>query len=140
MVSVNTVINVADFGRMIGKRLATKTQEKILAGMERYELRPFLLGYYNNASYRLLSQPVGTITTRDRWALVTPGASLEQSHMRMLHVSEVKAAMGFPERYHLEGDNKQQVWQLGNAVCPPVMADILKRCNAALSIQLADVA
>ncbi len=46
---------------------------------------------------------------------------------------EVQHAMGFPEDYQILGTKRQRIWQLGNAVCPSVMAEILRRCKTALA-------
>jgi len=45
--------------------------------------------------------------------------------MRMLQIPEVKAAMGFPDNYVLPSSHKEALCMLGNAVCPPVSANIL---------------
>lgn len=44
---------------------------------------------------------------------------------RMLNVSEARAAMGFPADYRLPADRRTAMHMLGNAVCPPVAADII---------------
>jgi DNA (cytosine-5)-methyltransferase 1 len=131
--SVRSVLNAQTTGRAIGERkLSENTRANIRAGLHRMGGDPFLLGYYKHPLYRRLDEPIGTITTLDRWALVTPASSglFEACRMRMLSVQEVKACMGFPESYHLDGTEKQQKWLLGNAVCPPIEADILTRCLA----------
>jgi DNA (cytosine-5)-methyltransferase 1 len=47
--------------------------------------------------------------------------------MRMLQVPEIKAAMGFPDDYSLEhGTRREKIKLLGNAVCPPVMAAVVR--------------
>ena len=51
----------------------------------------------------------------------------------MLTPHEVKLCMGFSAEYQVLGTKKEQVWQLGNAVCPPIMADILRRCAAVIT-------
>jgi DNA (cytosine-5)-methyltransferase 1 len=50
--------------------------------------------------------------------------------MRMLCVAEAKVAMGFPARYALPGKHRDALFMLGNAVCPPVLADLLTEINA----------
>lgn len=72
-----------------------------------------------------IHRPIGTITTRDRWAVI------DGDSMRMLHVSEVKQAMGFRADYVLPDCHKDALTMLGNAVCPPVSADILMAIQAA---------
>jgi DNA (cytosine-5)-methyltransferase 1 len=80
----------------------------------------FLTAYYGNErGGRSLSRPVGTITTRDRWAIV------DGDRMRMLTVSEARRAMGFRASYQLPSRAKDAMHMLGNAVCPPVARDVI---------------
>jgi DNA (cytosine-5)-methyltransferase 1 len=132
---VRSVLNLNVPGRAIGARkLTEKTRANIREGIDRMKGERFLLGYYSHPLFRGLDEPVGTITTVDRWALVTPAPSgkLEACCMRMLSVQEVKACMGFPATYQLLGSTKEQIWMLGNAVCPSIMTNILNRCLACL--------
>jgi len=86
----------------------------------------FLTAYYGNeAGGRSLHRPIGTITTRDRWAIVDGG------RMRMLSAQECRAAMGFPDEYILPAQHRLAVHMLGNAVCPPVARDIINAIKAA---------
>lgn len=81
----------------------------------------FLIPYYKSSKTgRDPNRPLGTITTKDRWALV------KGDHMRMLTVDEYKACMGFPSDYRLPKQKELAVHMIGNAVCPPVMRDF---CN-----------
>jgi site-specific DNA-cytosine methylase len=129
--AVETVLNLAARGRTLKeRRLTGKTVSNVATGIARMHGQPFLLGYYSHPLFRRLNEPVGTITTVDRWALVTPGETFEDTRLRMLSVEEVKRVMGFPESYRLLGSTKEQVWMLGNAACPPIMREILERCKA----------
>jgi DNA (cytosine-5)-methyltransferase 1 len=129
--AVETVLNLAARGRTLKeRRLTEKTVSNVATGIARMHGQPFLLGYYSHPVFRRLNEPVGTITTVDRWALVTPGETFEDTRLRMLSVEEVKRVMGFPESYRLLGSTKEQVWMLGNAACPPIMREILERCKA----------
>lgn len=77
----------------------------------------FVMPYYGNGSGktgRSLDRPIGTVTTRDRWALV------DGDRMRMLTPAEYRAIMGFPDTYQLPRVRKTAIHMLGNAVCPPV--------------------
>lgn len=81
----------------------------------------FVMPYYGSGSGetgRSLDRPLGTVTTRDRWAIVRGG------EMRMLTPAEYQAAMGFPADYQITGTRAEKIHQLGNAVCPPVMRAI----------------
>lgn len=82
----------------------------------------FVMPYYGNGSGltgRDINRPLGTFTTRDRWAIVMG------DKMRMFTSSEIKRGMGFPDETKLPGNHKLAVHLLGNAVCPPVMTDII---------------
>ncbi|WP_431276222.1 DNA cytosine methyltransferase [Variovorax ureilyticus] len=86
----------------------------------------FLTAYYGNErGGRGLHRPVGTITTRDRWAVV------DGDRMRMLTVSECRGAMGFPADYQLPARQKDAMHMLGNAVCPPVARDLIAELRRA---------
>lgn len=77
----------------------------------------FVMPYYGSGSGktgRELDRPLGTVTTRDRWALV------DGDQMRMLTPVEYRAFMGFPDSYLLPPVRKTAIHLLGNAVCPPV--------------------
>lgn len=120
----------------------------ILAGGHHHALavpapadRSFLIAYYGQDSGHRLSQPLGTITTRDRYALLTlpplsPAdldALLAQTGFRMLAVSEIRKAMGFPDGYELLGTKRDQVKQLGNAVTPDAATELARRAVAILN-------
>lgn len=86
----------------------------------------FLMGYYGSwKTGRSLAKPIGTLTTLDRWALV------DDDRMRMLTPGEIRAGMGFPADYQLPAQRRLAIHLLGNAVCPPVAADILREIRRA---------
>jgi DNA (cytosine-5)-methyltransferase 1 len=104
------------------------TLRRIAAGRRAYGAR-FLAPYYGSGSGltgRSIARPIGTITTRDRWAVI------DGPRMRMLQVSEARAAMGFRADYALPAGKKEAMHLLGNAVCPPVAADVLVAVRAAI--------
>ena len=74
---------------------------------------------------RSIHRPVGTITTRDRWAVI------EGDRMRMLAVPEARGAMSFPPSYVLPSVHRDAMHLLGNAVCPVVAADFLNELRLA---------
>lgn len=79
----------------------------------------FLSSYYGNErGGRSISRPIGTITTRDRHAII------DGDRMRMLSVPEAKAAMTFPAEYQLPPQTKLAMHMLGNAV-PPLLAKVI---------------
>lgn len=107
---------------------SAKTLQRVAAGRAEFGAR-FVAPYYSSGSGltgRSIHRPIGTITTRDRWAVV------DGDRMRMLQVPEAKAAMGFPARYALPGTHREALFMLGNAVCPPVAADLLAAIRGGL--------
>ena len=81
----------------------------------------FISVYYGSGpQWQTLDVPLRTVTTRGHFALVRPGRGGHE--MRMLQVDELRAAMGFPASFVLDGCARTDVMRLlGNAVCPPVM-------------------
>ena len=97
------------------------TLARIAAGRSRFGAR-FLAPYYGSGSGetgRSLGRPIGTLTTRARWALI------DGDRMRMVRASEGRALMGLPDDYLLPA-NEALAWHLiGNGVCPPVVVDLI---------------
>lgn len=88
----------------------------------------FVAPYFGSGSGltgRCLSRPLGTITTRDRWAVI------DGDRMRMLSVDECRKAMGFPSSYFLPSRNKDALHMLGNAVVPAVARDVINALQRA---------
>jgi DNA (cytosine-5)-methyltransferase 1 len=93
----------------------------------------FLVSYYGQDSLRSIVDPMGTLTTLDRHALVTPAETrprVEDCSFRMLQPPEIGRAMAFPDTYVVLGNSREKTKQYGNAVTPPVMHMILERCIA----------
>lgn len=63
-----------------------------------------------------MTDPLDTITQRDRFGLVTPAGVLADVLFRMLQPHELAAAMGFPAGYQFCGTREDVVKQIGNAV------------------------
>ena len=85
-------------------------------------VEPFIIEYYGTSGARSISEPLSTVTTRDRFALITPENT--QVGFRMLTPGELAAAQSFPRGYIFKGTRKETVKQIGNAVCP-LMAEAL---------------
>jgi DNA (cytosine-5)-methyltransferase 1 len=98
------------------------------------DVPPFLMGYYGEGGgqHAPVTQPMGTVDTRDRRALVYPEVDIDDCGFRMLEPHEIKAAMAFPASYRILGNKREQVKQCGNAVTPPVSRTILPRVIASL--------
>lgn len=102
------------------------TLARISAGREAFGHR-FLAPYYGSGSGltgRPLTRPIGTITTRARWAVI------DGDRMRMLTVAESRRAMGFRDSYQLPNRVAEAIHMLGNAVCPPVARDVIQAVRA----------
>lgn len=102
------------------------------------EVRAFLIKYYGQACGQNLTEPLHTITTKDRFGLITV-AGIEYQiidiGMRMLMPRELFRAQGFSDDYIIEHDDKgkpypktAQVARCGNAV-PPQLPAALVRAN-----------
>lgn len=84
------------------------------------------MSYYTNTKTgRSLDRPIGTITTRDRWAVV------DGDKMRMLTRFECRDAMSFPSNYQLPDNHRLAVHLLGNAVCPEPVKRIIRAVQEA---------
>ncbi len=97
------------------------TLARIEAGRSAFGSR-FLAPFYGSGSGttgRSLDRPIGTLTTRARWALI------DGDRMRMVRAVEGRALMGFPGDYALPA-NEAQAWHLiGNAVAPAQARDVI---------------
>ena len=94
---------------------------------------PFLIVYYGSdgaGGWQPLDRPLRTITTIDRFGLVTWNGNTPM--LRMLQVEELMAAMGFVGEYSLDGigQRRDRIRLLGNGVAPPVMSAIVSAITA----------
>lgn len=102
-------------------------------------LAPFILSYYTRLSGQQaavsgLDEATPTVPGRAVHYLAQPGETpaVEDCGFRMLQPHEIKAAMAFPHTYKVLGNQREQVKQCGNAVTPPVMELLIRRCVAVL--------
>lgn len=110
------------------------------SGTHQAEVRAFLMKYYGNEEDgHLADAPMGTVTTKDRFGIVTvEGVDYEvvDIGMRMLTPRELFRAQGFPADYEIEtgvfdgGERRAltrtaQVRMCGNSVCPPIAAALV---------------
>ena len=91
---------------------------------------PFLIVYYGSdyaGGWLSLCAPLRTVTTLDRFALVTWDDGAPQ--MRMLQPRELMRAMGGPDTPHELpfGTRRDKIKLCGNGVCSPVMEVLVKR-------------
>ncbi|WP_326842330.1 DNA cytosine methyltransferase [Streptomyces sp. NBC_01558] len=84
-----------------------------------------LIPYYGTGTARPVAEPVGTLTTRDRYGLTTGShVDLDDVLFRMLEPYEIGRGMAFTDAYTVLGTKRERVRQYGNAVTPPV-AEVL---------------
>jgi DNA (cytosine-5)-methyltransferase 1 len=105
-------------------------------GMHAAEVRAFLCAYYGNEKDGgSLHDPVRTVTSKDRFGLVTVAGveyQIADIGMRMLAPRELYTAQGFPPSYKIDIEfngkpmtKTAQVRMCGNSVCPPLAAAII---------------
>lgn len=110
------------------------------------EVRAFLTKYYGKGCGQPLTDPLATVTARDRIGLVTVMIRGEpyvitDIGMRMLSPRELFRAQGFDDSYQIDVDldgkritKTAQVRCCGNSVCPPV-AEVLVEANCGSQVQ-----
>jgi DNA (cytosine-5)-methyltransferase 1 len=106
-------------------------------GTHHAEVRAFLIKYYGTDQDPKLREPLHTLTTKERFGLVTVKGETYQIvdiGLRMLQPRELFRAQGFPESYYIGDDETQgltltksdQVRMVGNSVCPPLAAELVR--------------
>lgn len=106
------------------------------SGAHHAEVQAFLVKYFSNGSPKSVDEPLDTITTKDRFAVISVHGEdyiITDIRMRMLQPRELFKAQGFPENYIIDYDDKgkvypktKQVARCGNAVTPPVPAALVR--------------
>ena len=118
------------FTGVVGAPLTHPAPTVSAGGQHFGEVRAFLTSYYGNSRDGTdLADPMGTVTARDRFALVMIHGepyAIADIGMRMLEPRELFRAQGFPEGYVInpvvggrELTKTAQVRMCGNSVCPP---------------------
>ena len=105
------------------------TLARIFRGRRDLKAGRFLIPYYGSGSGltgRSLARPIGTITTRDRWAVI------RGDHMRMLTTKENLLAQSFPESTLHPDDHRLTVHMAGNAVPPVAGQKVIEAVRAAI--------
>ena len=98
----------------------------------------FIMEYYGCGIGQSLNDPLHTIVTKDRFALITVLGNeyaILDIFLRMLTPEELKLAQGFPKDYIIDRDYNwqkypvcEQVKRIGNSVVP-IMAEVLVEAN-----------
>ncbi len=106
------------------------------SGAHHAEVEAFLIKYFSSGTPKSVDAPLDTLTTKDRYALVTIHGEeyiIVDIRMRMLQPRELFNAQGFPDDYIIEHDAEgnpypktKQVARCGNAVTPPVPAAMVR--------------
>ncbi len=106
------------------------------SGAHHAEVQAFLVKYFSGGVAKSIEDPLDTVTTKDRFVLVTIHGQeyiITDIKMRMLEPRELFRAQGFPENYIIEHDadgnpypRNKQVARCGNAVTPPVPAALVR--------------
>ena len=99
------------------------------------EVRAFLLKYYGTDQDPKLREPLHTVTTKDRFGLVTVHGvnyQIVDIGMRMLSPRELFRAQGFPDSYVIDQlpdgtkiSKSHQIRLCGNSVCPDVASALV---------------
>ena len=100
------------------------------------EVRAFLSKCYRQGTDQDIKEPLDTVTTKDKFGLVTiKGVDYQivDIGLRMLEPKELYGCQGFPDDYIIDHDytgktypRSEQVRRCGNAVCPPIPAALVK--------------
>lgn len=100
----------------------------------------FLLVYYGSGgekSWQTLDQPLRTVTTVDRFALVRKRGN--RYVMRMLQPNELARAMSLPDSHQFPvGSRREKVKLCGNGVCATVVENIVRCLQEATDRHSAD--
>jgi len=107
----------------------------VASGGNQSLVHAFLMKYYGTDQHPQLGEPLHTVTTKDRFGLVTVKGEdyfIADIGMRMLQPRELYRAQGFPDSYLIDrgADGRplskaSQVRMCGNSVCPPLARAIV---------------
>ena len=121
---------------MDGQELDEPLSTVTAGGLHHAEVEAFLIKYFSSGSPKPVDEPLDTITTKDRFAVVTIHGEeyvITDIRMRMLQPKELFKAQGFPDDYIIDHDadgnpypKKEQVAKCGNAVTPPTAAALVR--------------
>lgn len=129
------------YGIRAVRPLAPKTMERIARGLKKFVLdnpEPFIIQCNHGGKRRPndIREPLDTITSRDRFGLVTiQGVDYQivDIGLRMLEPRELYGCQGFPDDYIIDHDfeghtypRSEQVRRCGNSVCPPLPAAMVR--------------
>lgn len=123
---------------MVGQSIEEPIGTLTTSGAHHVLVYAFLIKYYGTISACAADEPIDTLTTKDRFALITVHGvqrAIVDIYMRFLEPREMYRMTGFPECYIIDHDadgnpykRETQVEKCGNCVTPPV-ATALVRAN-----------
>lgn len=115
-------------GTNIGQDGREPLQTITAGGLHFGEVRVFLLKYYGTGQNQQIDEPLHTVTTKDRFGIVTikgDDYQIVDIGMRMLTPRELFRAQGFPDSYIIDFEHNgkppskaSQVRMCGNSVSP----------------------
>ena len=124
--------------------LAVKLEDLLRAGVSEEIAQKctwvskFIIEYYGSGTGQSVYDPLHTIVTKDRFALITVlgnGYAILDIFLRMLTAEELKLGQGFPKDYIIDRDYNwnmypisERVKRIGNSVVP-IMAEVLVKAN-----------
>lgn len=122
---------------MDGQRADEPLSTISCSGAHHAEVAAFLIKYYNGGAPKSVDSPLDTVTTLERFALITINNVdyiITDIKMRMLEPRELFDCQGFPHDYIIDmtrEDGKpypraEKVAKAGNAVTPPVAAALVR--------------
>ena len=119
-----------------GQRIDEPLTTVSCSGAHHAEVQAFLVKYFSTGAAKSVNDPLDTVTTKDRFALVTIHGEeyiITDIKMRMLQPRELFNAQGFPGDYIIDRDaeghpyaKSKQVARCGNAVTPQVPAALVR--------------
>lgn len=121
---------------MDGQKIDEPLTTVSCSGAHLRDVQAFLVKYFSTATAKPVTDPLDTITTKDRFALVTIHGEeyiITDIKKRMLQPRELFRAQGFPADYIIDHDDSgrpypksKQTARCGNAVTPPVPAALVR--------------
>lgn len=130
-----TICAQGSIHRLVSADLAELSPEQEASALR---VAAFMVNYYGNGTALDLREPLDTVTTRDRMALVTVSVQgtpyvIVDIKLRMLKPVELFRAQGFPADYVIDrtADGRKisashAVRMVGNSVSPPPLAAIAR--------------
>lgn len=111
---------------------ASRTTEPVATGTTRDRLALLVPYTQGNEATVADEQPVGTITTKAKQAVVWTDEDVDACTFRMFALHEIAGAMALDRHadgsdYIVTGNKRERMAQYGNAVTPPAMALIVER-------------